>query len=154
MYVYFQVDTTLQLEILLKKKGDCYFLSHYGNKTLQTGVMRQKPFQKILEDEHPIFSAISKQPGVEGFSSPWGPTLYCLQFQRRFGGWPKRSFGFFLNIVQKNSNKLFGQPNTLIDYRLFSVVDLDTASSLPDYIDMFLLFAYLCLQRQFFFVLL
>ena len=69
MCIYLQVDATLQLEIHLKKKGDCYFLSCYGNKTLQTGVMRQKPFQEILQDEHPIFSAISNQPGIEGFPS-------------------------------------------------------------------------------------
>ena len=27
-------------------------------------------------------------------------------------GWPKRSFQFFHKMVQKNSNKLFGQPKT------------------------------------------
>ena len=26
-------------------------------------------------------------------------------------GWPKSSFGFFCNILQKNPNELFGQPN-------------------------------------------
>ena len=26
-------------------------------------------------------------------------------------GWPKSSFGVFYNILRKNSNKLFGQPN-------------------------------------------
>ena len=25
-------------------------------------------------------------------------------------GWPKSSFGFFCNILQKNPNELFGQP--------------------------------------------
>ena len=27
-------------------------------------------------------------------------------------GWPKSLFGFFHNILQKNANDLFGQPNT------------------------------------------
>ena len=28
-------------------------------------------------------------------------------------GWPKSSFGFFHKMVQKNLNKLFGQPNII-----------------------------------------
>ena len=27
--------------------------------------------------------------------------------------WPSSSFGFFRNVLQKNPNELFGQPNTL-----------------------------------------
>ena len=29
-------------------------------------------------------------------------------------GWPNSLFGFFRNILQKNLNKIFGQPNTCL----------------------------------------
>ena len=35
-------------------------------------------------------------------------------------GWPKVSFGFFCNILWKNLNELFGQPNTWLSYSKFS----------------------------------
>ena len=34
---------------------------------------------------------------------------------------PKRSFGFFHNILRKNSNELFGQPSLCITESLFAV---------------------------------
>ena len=38
--------------------------------------------------------------------------------------WPKSSLGFFCNIVQKNSNELFGQPNTTLLCLLFKLFQL------------------------------
>ena len=38
--------------------------------------------------------------------------LYFKTFTKLLG-WPKSSFGFFHNILQKNPNELFGQPNIL-----------------------------------------
>lgn len=34
-------------------------------------------------------------------------------------GWPKSMLGFFITILQKNSNALFGQPNIIFCLRLF-----------------------------------
>ena len=33
-------------------------------------------------------------------------------------GWPKSSFGFFCNILWKNTNELFGQPNRIEEKNL------------------------------------
>jgi len=42
-------------------------------------------------------------------------------------GWPKSSFGFFCNIIQKNLNKLFGQPNPLLPVLFIFVFSLQTS---------------------------
>ena len=47
---------------------------------------------------------------------PFAATWMDLEIIILILGWPKRSFEFFYNILWKNLNELFGQPNNMIIY--------------------------------------